>query len=892
MTTTDFYERLLRLYPDEFGRQFKAGMYQTFVERWHDARQRGRLPGVLFLARESLNVVLTGLRHRVRSVRKASGGKRPNRPRRVGSIAQDLRYAVRILVKAPGYTIVTVLTLALGIGGNTAIFTIVNGVLLRPLGYQESDRLVTLWSSQTQDGTTPPSFLDFEDWRRQADLFEGMAFARAKTFKPRDPDGPDLIITALVTEDFFEVMGGHVALGRALLPAEHRAAADPVVVLEHGYWQQELGGDPNIINRTLTFADGAYTVVGVMDSSFGYLTRWADGWMPLAQHTLGDQAIVMRDYRVDNRVIGRMKSDVTLDQARAQLAGITQQLAAAYPETNRDWGINTIPLRDRLLGPVEPALVTLMVAVGMVLLIACANVANLSLARITARGRELAVREALGASGGRLVRQLLSESFVVAAVGTILGLLLAVVGIDYFVGHAPGNLPRVPEIGVDLRVLGFTVVVMGVSTFLFGLAPAFRGSRSDVGQVLRGAGVGSVGQRRERARSIFIVAQMALALMLLVGAGLLIETLRQLRTSDPGFDTERLLTLNLEPLPDIYFDEERRAGLYERLQESVAAVPGIESASIVSHQPLVGGGVLSPLTLPDRVFDQEVRVLFRPASAGYFTTAGIPVLRGRGFEDGDMAANATAFVVNQRLVDAMWPEEDPIGKRLTVYKQNPDAADLNEPMEGEVVGVVATTQWNVSQRIEFMTVYVPQGRHPWRRADLMARASVVDAGTMDAVRRAIRSVEENIGVNGLTTVEDLILSSLSRQRFQMRMVAAFAAVALSLAAVGIYGVISYLVTQRTNEIGIRMALGARSVDVVRLVLRRGAVLTAIGAGIGVAAAVGLTRFMQSQLFGVSPTDVGTFVQVTVLLVGVALLATYLPARRAAKTDPLEALRAE
>ncbi len=401
-----------------------------------------------------------------------------------------------------------------------------------------------------------------------------------------------------------------------------------------------------------------------------------------------------------------------------------------------------------------------------------------------------------------------------------------------------------------------------------------------------------MGQRRERARSAFIVAQMALALVLLVGAGLLIETLKQLRTSDPGFNTERLSTLNLEPLPDIYASEERRAGLYERLQEAVSAVPGIESASIVSHKPLVGGYMLTPLTLPGRVFEQEVRVGFRPASAGYFTMAEIPILRGRGFVDADMTPNATAFVVNQRLVDAMWPDEDPIGQPLTVYKQNPDAVDLNEPMAGEVVGVVGNTQWSVSERAEFMIVYVPQGRHPWRRADLLARAAVVNEGTMGGVRRAIGGVDENIGVNGLTTVEDLILSSLSRQRFQMRMASAFALVALSLAGVGIYGVISYLVTQRTNEIGIRMALGARSIDVVRLVVRRGALLTAIGAGIGLAAAVGLTRFMQSQLFGVSPTDPTTFVQVTVLLAGVALLATYLPARRAAKTDPLEALRAE
>jgi predicted permease len=888
------YKRLLRVYPDEFGHHFKAGMYQTFVERWHDAQQRGRLVGVLFLAREGLNVLLTGLRHRVRSSRRAIGGKRPERPRRVGSLGQDLRYAVRILVKTPGYTIVTVLTLALGIGGNTAIFTIVNGVLLRPLGYEESDRLVTLWSSAQPEGgiITPPSYLDFQDWRDQADLFEGMAFARAKSFSPRGTDGSDLLLAALVSEDFFDTMRGRVALGRSLLPEEHHAAGEPIVVLAHGYWQQELGGDPNVVNQTLTFADGAYTVVGVMDSSFGFLTRWADGWMPLAQHAAGDQAMVMRDYRVDNRVIGRMKPGVTEDRARAQLAGITEQLATAYPATNRDWGINTISLRRWLLGDVQPALVTLMVAVGMVLLIACANVANLSMARITARGRELAVREALGASGGRLVRQLLSESFVVACVGTILGLLLAAVGIDYFVSHAPGNLPRAAEIGMDLRVLGFTIGVMGVSTFLFGLAPAFRGSKSDVGQVLRSAGIGSLGQRRERARSAFIVAQMALALVLLVGAGLLIETLRQLRTSDPGFNMERLLTLNLEPLPDIYADEERRAGLYERLQEAVAAVPGVESASIVSHLPLVGGHVLTPLTLPGRVFEQEVRVVFRPASAGYFTVAGIPILRGREFVDGDMAPNATAFVVNQRLADAMWPDEDPVGQPITVYKQNPDAADLNEPMAGEVVGVVGNTQWNVSERAEFMMVYVPQGRHPWRRASLLARATVVDAGTMDAVRRAIRVVDENIGVNGLTTVEDVIISSLSRQRFQMRMVSAFAMVALSLAAVGIYGVISYLVTQRTNEIGIRMALGARSIDVVRLVVRRGALLTAVGGAIGIAAAVGLTRFMQSQLFGVSPTDPATFVQVTVLLGGVALLATYLPARRAARTDPLEALRAE
>ncbi|MCZ6917987.1 MAG: ABC transporter permease [Gemmatimonadetes bacterium] len=882
------YRLALRCYPAAFRAAYGTGMLQTFAERRRDVAW-ARVP--VFLLRELVSVAATGLRFRLTT---APGHAPPPPAKRKSGVLfgarLDLEFAFRTLGRNPGFTLVTVLTLALGIGANTAIFTIVNSVLLRPLGYEEPDRLVTLWETRRAVMFGVPSYPNFVDWRDQADGFEEMAFARARVLQRKTPEGAERLVAALVTEDFFSVLQGRTALGRTFVPEEEQPGAAHAMVLAYGHWVRRFGADPAVIGETLDFENGAYTVVGVMDSSFGYLTEWADGWTPFAAHLSSEQGVLNRDYRADNRVIARLNPGVRMPQAQAQLDAIATRLAAAYPASNTDTGIQMTLLRDRILGDVRPGLLVLMAAVGMVLLIACANVANLVLARVIGRTREFAVRGALGAGTTRLVRQLLTESLVLAAIGAILGFVLARVGIAYLAASPPGNLPRAFEIRLDLTVLAFTAGVTVVTTLLFGLVPAMQAVCSDLATALKDGIHGSAGRRRERLRSGFIVSQIAIASLLLIGAGLLLESFQQLRRVDGGFNRDHLLVLQIDPPRSRYDDATRRSNLYDRMRDAVGGLPGVSSAAVVSHQPLVGGWIPTPLEIPGRTDTSELWAVFRPASLDYFATMEIPVVRGRDFQAGDMYPSSPALIVNQRLADLLWPENDPLGQPLTIFKQNPDAPDYGEPIAGSVVGVVGNVRLRLADGRNVPIVYLPQDVHPWRTSALVARVEHETPETMAAVRRTVLAIDGDMEVGRLSSMDNMVLDRLSRERFLTNLVGAFAFAALLLAGVGIYSVISYVVSQRTGEIGIRMALGARSGDVLKLVLGRGFMLAVLGAGVGLVAALGLTRLMGSLLFGVDPADPMTFGRVTGVLLLVALVATLVPARRAAKVAPIIALR--
>ena len=883
------YRLALRCYPPDFRTAYGTGMRQTFAER------RREVPWPLvpvFLLRELFSVMVTGLRYRFSAGSRAALPGGTGGSRRGGMLfgaRQDLGFAFRTLGKNLGFTLVTVLTLALGIGANTAIFTIVNSVLLRPLGYDDPDQLVTVWETRRELRFGVPSYPNFVDWREQADGFEDMAFARARGLQRSTSEGVQPLLAALVTEDFFSVLRGRTALGRTFVAEEEQPGAAPVMVLAYGHWLREFGADPAVIGQTLNFENGPYTIVGVMDSSFGYLTEWADGWTPLAPHLPSEQGALNRDFRVDNRVIARLKPGVDMPQAQVQLDAIAARLATAYPASNADTGIQMTRLRDRVLGDVRPGLLVLMVAVGMVLLIACANVANLVLARVIGRSRELAVRGALGAGRMRLVRQLLTENLVLAATGAMLGFVVARAGIAYLAASPPGNLPRAFEIRMDFTVLAFTAGVAVVTTLLFGLVPALQAGRSDFSAVLKDGSRGSAGSRRERLRAGFIVSQIAIASLLLIGAGLLLESFKQLRSVDGGFNRDQLLVLQLEPPRSRYDDATRRSNLYDRVREAVGGLPGVTSAAVVSHPPLVGGWMPTPLEIPGRDLS-ELWAVLRPTSLDYFRTMEIPVVRGRDFVQRDMSPASAALIVNQRLADVLWPDENPLGQPLTIFKQNPDAPDYGDPIAASVVGVVGNVRLGLGNGVQRPMVYVPQDAHPWRTSALVARVALMVPETAAAIRRTVLAIERDMEVSRLSSMNNMVLDRLSRERFLTNLVGAFAFTALLLASVGIYGVISYVVSQRTGEIGIRMALGARSGDVLKLVLGRGFLLAVVGAGVGVVAAFGLTRLMASLLFGVDPADPMTFGRVTGLLILVALIATFVPARRAAKVEPMIALR--
>ena len=795
------------------------------------------------------------------------------------SFLHDLRFGGRLLIKKPAFTTIAVITLALGIGANTAIFSVVNSVLLRPLPYPEPERLVTMRSNQ--------SLPDVDDIKARSQSFE---YFGGSVMQPQDYLGdvePLQVQASLINADLFKALGAMAAIGRTISDEDDRVGADPVVVLAHGFWQQTFGGDANIIGKTIQLSGKPYTVVGVMPADFNMPTETPDVWASV--RVVNPVAAQFRGVHFLRTYI-RLKPGVSLSQALGEMEGIDRWLAQQYPEDNKGRRTVLLSLHERIVANTRSSLLIMLGAVGLVLLIACANFANLLLARAAGRRQEIVIRAALGAGRWRLIRQMLTESTLLSLLGGAGGLLLAKWGVDLLTGLKPANLPRLASIGIDEWVLAFTIGVSVLTGIVFGLVPALSASKLDVNEALKEGGRASTGGIvRHRVRSLLVVSEVALALVLLIGAGLLIKSIWTLRTVDPGFNPENLLTMRVELPESRYKEIPKQIQFRDRALEAVSSIPGVQAAMIselpmtdrLMHNFVIDG---RPPLQPGEEPELETRTV----AGDYFRTMGIPVLQGRDFTAQDRAEAPPVGLVNQSFVREYFPDENPIGARIAWARANPRRWMT-------IVGVVGDVKHyglNLPELPAFYSTFQQQDQ-PWKRWTYLAvRSDENNEGLAGQVKGQIWSVDKQIPVTRLRPMTDVMSASLAAERFNMTLMGIFAAVALLLAAIGIYGVISYSVTQRTHEIGVRMALGAKAGDVLRGVLKEGMLLAGIGVAIGMGAAFALSRVMSSLLFGVSTTDPMIFVSIPIILIGVALGATFIPALRATRVDPMIALRYE
>jgi predicted permease len=816
------------------------------------------------------------------------------------TLLQDLRYGIRMLLKQPGFTLVAILTLALGIGANTAIFSIINGVLLRPLAYHEPERIVTL----LQGGRYPVSSANFLDIRSGSQSFAQMAAAEAWGGTLSGNDRPEAISGLLMGDGLFELLGVQPLMGRTLQPDDYQPGKDHVLVLSHKLWQRVFSGDPQIVGRQLTLSGEGYTVVGVMPPQFQFPPFWAtraEMWAPL---DLRNRATVRRGSSL--RIFARLKPGVGLEQAQTEMDVMSKQLALAYPEANTYLNIRVDQLNEKVVGNVRRALLVLTAAVGFVLLIACANVACLLLARAAARQKEAAVRVALGASRWRILRQLLTESLLLSLCGAAVGMILAVWGVDWVTALLAGNtdsfnarLPRLSEIKIDAATLIYTFAVSLATGVLFGLAPALAASKPDVHQVLKESGRGMASGRR-RLRETLVVAELALALVLLIGAGLLMNSFVKLQAVDPGFNPRNLLTMTVSLASASQYVGPAREALYRELTDRLTALPGVESASAINHLPLAGDTWGVPLTIEGRPLPppgQEDSATFRVSRPGYFRTMGARLLAGRDFTERDTPDVPGVVIINETLARRHWPAEDPLGKRIRFPNlgENPWAPQW---VTMTVVGVLKDVKQEGWTDAPSNEIYLPFQQNPGFYAGRFASMTIVVRTTIEpqslaaAVKEAVSGLDRSLPVSNVVSMEQVIADTLWQPRFNLQLIGLFAALALTLAAVGLYGVMSYAVAQRTHEVGLRMALGAQRRDVLKLVVGQGMKLALLGVALGLLASLALTRLMTRLLFEVSATDFTTFAVIALVLVAVALAACWIPARRATRVDPMVALRCE
>ncbi|HVE79307.1 MAG TPA: ABC transporter permease [Gemmatimonadaceae bacterium] len=806
------------------------------------------------------------------------------------SVLQDVRFGARALRRSPGYTAVVLLTLALGIGANTAVFSVVDAVLMRPLVYADADRLATVYMADSRGlvvGT--PSYPEFHDLRAAATMTLG--FARGAALTLRGAEGAERVLGAFVSDSFLATLGTKPALGRGFLPAEERAGGPAVVLLSHGLWAGRLGGDPSIVGRMLTLDDVAYTVVGVMPRGYLY-PSFAQFWAPLAPRLAADPALDKRDYRADSRVIARLRPGTDSARAAAELRTLAAGLAEAYPATNRDLSATIVPVRQEVVGNIGPSLVMLWAAVGTLLLIACANVASLALVRGTARSHEVAVRAALGAGRWRVVRQFLVEHALLAVAGGALGTALAAAGVRALVAADPTRLPRLNEVTLDGRVLLFAAGVTVAATLLFGLAPALPAARRTLADVLRGGTRAGEARAARRARGALVAAEVALAVMLVAAAGLLARSFQRVLGVPLGFEPARVLTMRVEPPTARYASADAASALYRRIAERVGAIAGVERVAFTNHLPLTGFFITTPVRVDGRTPEdsQATAAIYRTATAGYFEAMGIRVVRGRGLTEADMSPGSMALVVNERFARTHWPGADPVGRRLTVFKQQIQRPDYGAAIDGEVVGVIADLRTQGPEQAAPPEVYVPFAANVWPHAFLVVRARTAPGPLTAAVRRAITDEDAAIPVGFLATGETVVNDVLASRRLDTGLLAVFAGVALALAATGIYGVLAYAVSRRRREIGVRLALGASPAGVVRLVLREAMVVVAAGLALGLLGAAWSARLLRGLLFEVEADDPAVLAGLVAILLLVAALAALVPGRRAARVDPAIALR--
>lgn len=802
------------------------------------------------------------------------------------TLLQDLRYSVRMLLKKPSFTIIAILALAIGIGANTAIFSVVNAILLRPLPYKNFERISMIWMDNPKLGVAEDwhSYPNYVDFKEQNQVYEDMAAFNNRSFNLTGAGDPVRVVGVWTTASLFPVLGVEPALGQVFTEAEEEPGKDIVVVLSNGLWKSRFGGDPGIVGQQISMNGVNRTVLGVMPARFTFPDKNTDVWIPIPITPQRKQARSQISYKA----VGRLKPGVTMGQAQQDMGAIAKRLDDQYSQSN--YGINLVLLRDQETKGVKTALLVLLGAVGFVLLIACANVANLLLARAAIREKEIAIRLALGAGRRRVIRQLLTESVVLGALGGAVGLLLAVWGLDALIALSPADVPNLDQTRIDIRVLAFTLTVSLLTGLIFGLVPALQASKPDLNDALKeGARGAGGGVRAIRVRNLLVVSEIALSLVLLVGAGLLIRSFIHLQQFELGFNPENLVTMRVQLPGSKYREQKQVSAFFQQLFERMQAVPGVQSVGAISSVFLDDTPNSTNFSIEGRpvpVGAESIEVPLDAVTNSYFKVMGIPLLEGREFDEHDVPTSPPVAIINQTFARRFFPDESPIGKRYVYGGPGPDNKWIT------IVGVVGDMRRTGFDRPVRPETFLPQGQNPDSGLTIVARTKGDPASFAGALRNEVWAIDKDQSVYDIKTMHQVLSEMLSQRRFNMLLFGIFAAVALTLAAVGIYGVMSYAVAERTHEIGLRMALGAQTSDVLNLIVRQGMLLAVTGLFVGLVASFALTRLMSSLLYGVSATDPLTFIAIPVVLTGVALGACLVPARRAIKVDPMIALRYE
>ena len=815
------------------------------------------------------------------------------------SLLQDIRFALRMLGKNLGFTTVAVLALALGIGANTAIFSLVNSVLLRPLPYKNADRIVIVWESKAglspHNVVSPPNFLD---WRSQNSVFESMAYLADRSVNLTGEGSAEQVDAQYVEYNFFDTLGIHPILGRGFTKQNDEVGNDDVVILSSALWKERFGSNPDAIGKKILINGSGYSIVGVAPANFDFYIAGGSVtgehpklWLPLVL------SLPLRDRSTAGRfltVVARLKPGAELDQAQAQMDTIAARLARSYPNKDQGWGVTVVPVRREISGNVRPALLLLAGAVGLVLLIACANLSSLLLARATGRQKELAIRAALGASPSRIARQLLVENIMLAAIGGTVGIALALLATRALLQATPPGLFALRSIPVGAPVILFALIMTLIAAILFGFVPSYVLAHFEVSPSLRNASRGnSDGRSGRTAHKIFIIAEVALTLVLLVGSGLLIQSLLHLIAVNPGFNPHNLLTFKVYLPTQQYRSDEARIAFFGDLTDKLNNLPGVRSATLENLPPFSGfalwgvaTSVLLPGQSPQLTISERAGTAVRVVGANFFRTMEIPLIEGRAFSPGELASEKHVVMVNQTFANRYFPKGDPIGQKITINMKD----DQDAP--SEIIGVVADAHESDLSARAYPLIYWPYPELTYSSMSILVRTVGNPLAIVPDAHDAVLKIDKNEPISGVGTMNDLVADSIARSRLAALLVTIFAGIALSLASLGVYGLISYSVAQRTHEIGIRMALGARRKDVLWMVLMQGGIVATVGIGTGVAAALALTRLMKSLLFSISASDPATFVGIAALLSLIALAACYIPARRAMRVDPMVALRHE
>lgn len=801
------------------------------------------------------------------------------------NILQDVRYGLRILFKRPGFTSVAVLTIALGIGANTAIFSIVNAVLLRPLPYSEPDRLVQIWEARPSKGINKFSVTprDYTEWVKQQQCFDDAAAFRQQYFTITGVDEPERILGAVVSSNLFATVGVSPIRGRVFLPEEDSPDRNRVVILAHGLWQRRFGADPSLIGQNLNMDGNAYTVVGVMPPKFEFpiAETKTEVWIPIAFRPAEIEGGGHNTF-----VVARRKRGETLAQAQAEMNTIASGLEQQYPQTNAGITVKVISLHEQVVGRVQTSLLILLSAVGLVLLIACANVANLLLARNSTRRKEIAIRIALGAGRARIVRQLLTESILLAGAGGFIGVLLAFLGVYFLIAISPPDIARAKDAYIDARVLSFAVAMSLSSGLIFGLLPSLQASKGDLNKSLKeAAGTTTASPGNRRFGDLLLTVEVMLSLVLLAGAGLMIKSFVRLRSVESGINSQNLLTMQLSLPASRYREASQQVGYYREVLERIRATPGVRAAAATSNLPLTGGAITDSFTIEGRSSDssEPLKAGSYAISPDYFQTMGITVLKGRDFMEQDSETASKVVIINQAAANHFWPAEDPIGRWLTI---------AGGPKR-EIVGVAADAKRSALDSETQSELFVPYSQSSsFQFGKLVVRTISDPASLISELRKQILALDRNQAVYNIKPMDQLLSESVAERQFNMLLLSIFSVLSLVLAAVGVYSVVGFTVIRHMQELGIRIALGARTRDVIALVTRWAMIPVLAGVAIGMVVALISTRVLSSLLFQVSSTDPSTFVVVAVLMVGVTLLACYFPTRRALKADPVVAIRHE